>query len=64
MLARPVPHFFAVHLLQALPLAGWLADRAVLRHAKRWVVATAGAGLLVVFLTFWRAVAGRPFIPL
>ena len=59
-----VPHFFAVHLMQALPLAGWFADRAGSRRPRLWVYAAAGIGLLVVAATFWQAIAGRPFLPL
>lgn len=59
-----VPHFFAVHLMQALPLAGWFADRAGSRRPRLWVYAAASIGLLVVAATFWQAIAGRPFLPL
>ena len=59
-----VPHFFAVHLMQALPLAGWFADRAGSRRPRVWVYGAAGIGVLVVAATFWQAIAGRPFLPL
>lgn len=58
-----VPHFFATHLMQALPLAGWLADRAGSRHARTWVHLAAAVGLLLVGLTFWQALQGRAFLP-
>jgi hypothetical protein len=56
-----VPHFFATHLLQALPLAGWLADRIAPRRARAWVGATLGLGLVVVAMTLWQAWSARPF---
>jgi hypothetical protein len=59
-----VPHFFATHLMQALPLAGLLADRLVPKLAG-WVVAAASAiGLFVVNATFKQAVSGQAFWPL
>ncbi len=59
-----VPHFFATHLMQALPLVGWLADRADPRHARTWVHLAAAAGLLLVGWTFWQALHGRALLPL
>ncbi len=58
-----VPHFFATHLMQALPLAGWLADRVDPRRARAWVHLAAGLGLLLVGLTFWQALQGRALLP-
>ena len=58
-----VPHFFATHLLQALPLAGWLADRVAARHPAAWVGAAAATGLLVVAGAGWQAWTARPFLP-
>ncbi len=56
-----VPHFFATHIMQALPLAGLMLDR----FARRWVtpglVASALVSIAVVGLTFAQAVAGRAF---
>lgn len=57
-----VPHFFAAHLLQALPITGWLADRLNARFASTWVWAVAGLGLGAVVLTMVQAVAGQPFL--
>ncbi|MGE0331250.1 MAG: hypothetical protein AB7P37_11210 [Ramlibacter sp.] len=59
-----VPHFFATHLMQALALAGWLADRFTPGNARAWVGATAALGSAAVALTLWQALSGRPFIPL
>lgn len=62
-----VPHFFATHLIQALPLVGWLADKLAsktrLFTSPRWVV------IMVLMLTlllvgglFVQALRGQPFI--
>jgi hypothetical protein len=56
-----VPHFFATHIMQALPLAGLMLDR----FAHRWVtpglVAGALVSIAVVGFTFAQALAGRAF---
>jgi hypothetical protein len=57
-----VPHFFATHLAQALPLLGLAADRLRLPAPRRWIAMGAAVGGLVVALTFAQAIAGRPFI--
>lgn len=57
-----VPHFFATHLIQAVPLAGWLADRFVPRDARTVVWTVFAIAIVVVALTLAQAVAGRPFI--
>lgn len=57
-----VPHFFATHLLQALPLVGWLADRWQPARARRWVAAAAVLGVAWVAATMVQALAGRPFV--
>jgi hypothetical protein len=57
-----VPHFFATHLVQALPVAGWLADRTI-GNARTVVFASAAAGLAIVGATFVQAIRGQPFIP-
>ncbi len=59
-----VPHFFAVHLLQALPITGWLADRLNVRFASNWVWAVTGLDLVAVLLTMLQAVVGQPFMGL
>ncbi len=56
-----VPHFFATHLLQALPLVGWVADRSRSTQPRAWVWAALGGGLLCIAFTGWQALAGRPF---
>lgn len=57
------PHFFATHLMQALPVAGYLADRmAGAGTAKRIVWAAAAIGVALAFALFVQALAGAPFI--
>jgi hypothetical protein len=56
-----VPHFFATHLMQAVPLAGWLADRLAPGRARRWCLAVTATGLLGVVATLLQALAGQPF---
>ncbi|CAH0131255.1 hypothetical protein [Roseomonas sp. CECT 9278] len=58
---RP-PHFFATHMMQAVPALGWLADRTLPPVAA--VVAAWIAAALWAALTWWlftQALAGRPF---
>jgi hypothetical protein len=57
-----VPHFFATHLMQAVPVAGLLADRWRPAAARRIVGLTATVGVMVVVATFLQAMAGRPFL--
>jgi len=59
-----VSHFFAAHLLQALPVLGWLADRVLPRLASLTVWAGTAAGVMVVWATFTQALAARPFLSL
>jgi hypothetical protein len=56
-----VPHFFATHLMQALPLLGLIADR-IGRGARVAVIGGVLLGLMVTAGTFVQAVARRPFI--
>lgn len=57
-----VPHFFATHLMQAVPLAGWLADRLAPARARAWPRLTASAGIALAAATLVQAAAGRPFL--
>ncbi len=57
-----VPHFFATHLMQAVPVAGLLADRWRPSAARTVVIVTSAAGVAVVVATFLQAMAGRPFL--
>lgn len=56
-----VSHFFATHMMQVLPLVGWLADRHSRRPVTIVMAATLG-GVLVVTLTFIQAVSGQPLL--
>ncbi len=58
-----VPHFFATHAMQALPIAGLAADRLGLRVAWLMPVAAAVyfAGVLALFA---QALVGLPLIPM
>lgn len=56
---RPA-HFLALHAMQAIPLAGLLADRLALGP---WAVRAAAAAWLVLTLAVWmQALAGRPLV--
>jgi hypothetical protein len=55
-----VPHFAATHLVQLLPVAGWMADRYAAQSARLIVLLTLVAGLSVVAMLAAGAVAGRP----
>jgi uncharacterized membrane protein (DUF441 family) len=57
-----VPHFFATHLMEVLPVAGWIGDRLLPRRARALVWATAALGLVVTAGTLAQAVSGQPFL--
>jgi hypothetical protein len=57
-----VPHFFATHIMQALPLLGLTLDRLRPDLARIGIGAGAIASLLVVAATFAQALSGKPFI--
>ena len=57
-----VPHFFATHMIQALPIVGIVADRTGMPMARTLVLIAALAALAVTVLTFAQAIAGRPFL--
>jgi len=56
-----VPHFFATHLMQIIPIIGWVADR-YSQMPKRIVIAASTIGVSVVVVTFIQALSGQPFI--
>lgn len=58
-----VPHFFATHLVQALPLLGWGVDRLRLPKPRSTVTIGLLAGLFVTFATFAQAISGSPLLP-
>ena len=56
-----VPHFFATHLMQIIPLIGWMADQ-YSQRPTRIVIATSTVGVSAVAATFIQALSGQPFI--
>lgn len=59
---RPA-HFVALHLMQTVPLAGWLADRRGW-SAKLIVPGVAAAQVALALFLFFQARAGQPFWPI
>lgn len=59
-----VPHFFSTHIMQALPLLGWVADQVQPGAARRWVLGGALAAVAVVLATAVQAILGEPFLRL
>ena len=58
---RPA-HFVSLHLMQSVPLAGWLADRR--GWNAKWVVGgVTAAQLALAIALFVQAKAGQPFWP-
>lgn len=58
---RPA-HFVSLHLMQTVPLAGWLADQRGW-NAKQVVLGVAGAQTVLAILLFFQALAGQPIWP-
>ncbi len=58
-----VSHFFATHIMQALPLLGLMVDRMAPGRAVAAILAGAALSVGVVGATFWQAVQGIPFWP-
>jgi hypothetical protein len=57
-----VPHFFATHIMQALPILGVGLDRLTPRFAKPGIALGAVISIAVVVGTFVQAVQGHPFL--
>lgn len=59
-----VPHFFATHIMQALPLVGWVADCSSCDRATQlvWAATILWSGLVIG--TFVMALYGKPFLSL
>ena len=57
-----VPHFFATHAMQVLPLIGWLADRTLPSRATGVVWLCALVYTVFGIATYFQARAGLPFI--
>jgi len=58
------PHFFATHIMQALPVVGWVADCAMRDRATQLVWAATGLWGALVVGAFAMALAGKPFLSL
>tara|TARA_R110002051_G_scaffold4021_2_gene21214 strand:+ start:14122 stop:14973 length:852 start_codon:yes stop_codon:yes gene_type:complete len=56
-----VPHFFATHIMQALPIAGLALDLLAPRLVVTGLLAASALCVAVVAGTFAQAAAGRPF---
>lgn len=59
-----VAHFVATHLMQALPIAGLVADRLVPHLARPVVWAATAAGVVLALAAFAQALAGLPLVAL
>jgi len=57
-----VPHFFATHAMQALPIAGLVADRLGFLRTNWLMPAAAGLYFAAVLALFAQAVMGLPFM--
>lgn len=57
-----VPHFFATHIMQALPLLGLALDRFRPEISRTGVWAGAALSIAIVAATFVQALSGRPFL--
>ena len=57
-----VPHSFATHIMQALPILGLGLDRLAPRFARPGIALGAVISIAVVIGTFVQAVQGRPFL--
>jgi hypothetical protein len=57
-----VPHFFATHIMQALPILGLCLDRLAPRFARPGIAIGAVISIAVVVGTFVQAAQGRPFL--
>ncbi len=58
-----VAHAMALHGLQALPLAGWLADRLKAPRPATLVTIAAAIYTVIAAMLFLQAIAGRPVLP-
>jgi hypothetical protein len=57
-----VPHFFATHIMQALPILGLGLDRLAPHLARPGIALGAVISIAVVVATFVQAVQGQPFL--
>jgi hypothetical protein len=56
-----VSHFFAMHMMQIIPIIGWVAHR-YSQRPKRIVIVASTVGVGAVVVTFIQALSGQPFI--
>lgn len=56
-----VPHFFATHIMQALPILGLALDRVAPRFSRPGIAIGALLSVAIVVATFSQAAEGRPF---
>ncbi len=59
-----IVHFFGMHAMQALPILGFLLDRAGARSARNVVMATGILWLAVMSGLLMMALQGRPLLAL
>ena len=59
-----VPHFFATHTMQFLPLVGLLSLYINRKYEKTFVYTATAFCVLIVTFTFWQALNNIPFITL
>ena len=60
-----VPHFFATHLMQVLPLLGWFIDTKLSMSSGRAKIAVSAftlGGVAITLFTLLQALACKPFI--
>ena len=57
-----VPHFFATHIMQGMPILGLLLDRYAPRLVREGLWIGSGLGAAVVAGTFIQAINGIPFL--
>jgi len=60
-----VTHFFATHMMQVLPMIGYMADKYLSTSRlspKTWVWLATLIGVAITLLTFWQAMSGRAFL--
>lgn len=56
-----VSHFFAMHMMQIIPVIGWVADRWSHRP-KRIVIVASAVSVVVIAATFIQALSRQPFV--
>jgi hypothetical protein len=60
-----VPHFFATHIMQVLPLFGWVLDKTFKNQKKKVLMLVTTASIVWISITLgtlFQALKGQPFI--